>query len=207
MKPLSLVPLVPLAALGASGGCAEDIAPAGDDDVVADAGDTPTGKARTTREPDGTYTSIVDAQDAEAWTVVDLETGAEATAGAPWDLQVQRFHLALNGGVSGDAGVEVVALPDLRLADVAGVPTTGWITDEPDGDDDNADPDYAFEQGERWYAYDVTSHVLTPRPITWVIRTAEGNHVALEIAAYYDDAGTSGVFTWRWAPLAEGGAR
>jgi hypothetical protein len=45
------------------------------------------------------------------------------------------------------------------------------------------------------------THVLTPRAQVYVVRTAEGNAFKLEILAYYDDAGTSGMLTIRWAPL------
>ena len=65
----------------------------------------------------------------------------------------------------------------------------------------NADPDYAFEQGDGWYAYDVASHVLTPRPLVWVVRTGDATAVKVAIEDYYDDVGSSGVFTLRWAPL------
>lgn len=42
---------------------------------------------------------------------------------------------------------------------------------------------------------------LTPRALAYVVRTAEGNAFELEILACYDDAGTSGMLTLRWAPL------
>ena len=110
---------------------------------------------------------------------------------APWDVQVQRFHIAL----APDARVAPIA--GVALADVTEPPSDGWLVDGEDA--------YAFEQGEGWYAYDVSTHVLTPREIVWVLETTEGNYLALEIVDYYDDAGTSGYFTWHWAALAAGG--
>lgn len=187
--------LVVLAVLPA---CAENIEPATD----PDAGPGTADRVSTVRNPDGTYTTRVDATSTEAWTAIDLETGAEAETG--WDLSTQRFHLKLSGGASGDSGVEVAPVVDAVLADVTEAPTSGWITDAADGDDDNTEPDYAFEQGEGWYAYDPVSHLLTPRPVVWVIRTSDDNLIKLTITDYYDDAGTAGHFTLQWAPLGGG---
>lgn len=186
--------------LGAAA-CADPISPAG-----PDAGDDlPPGKVETTRNADGSYTTRIDATDAESWTALAFATGEEID-GDGWDLSAQRFHLKLNGGVSGDGGVEVAPLPGAAFADVTAPPSSGWITDAPDGDDDDAEPDYAFEQGDGWYAYDPATHVLTPRDVVWVIRTVDGAHLKLVIDGYYDDAGTAGVFTTTWAPLDGGGS-
>jgi hypothetical protein len=86
---------------------------------------------------------------------------------------------------------QIVADPD-RIAG----PGDGWATDAADGDDENEDPDLVLGG---WYDYDFMTHVLTPR--AQVVRTAQGNAFKLEILAYYDDAGTSGMLTIRWAPL------
>ena len=186
-----------LSTLGAVA-CADPIAPPAEPDA-----DVAAGKVTTVRNPDGTYTTRIDATDAAAWTAIDLDTGAEADEG--WDLAAQRFHLKLDGGVSGDGGVRVAPLPGAAFAEVTAAPADGWITDAPDGDDDDAEPDYAFEQGDGWYAYDVATHTLTPRDTVWIVESGEGALVKLRIDAYYDDAGTSGVFTTTWALLTEGG--
>ena len=181
--------------------CADEIAPAD-----PDAGDPgPADKVTTMPNGDGSYTSVVDSTSMEAWTVADLESGVEVAADAPWDVSFQRFHLKLNGGVHGDGGVQVAPLAEVGLDEVTAPPAGGWITDQADGDDENEDPDYAFEQGDGWYTYDPVTHVLSPRPITWVLETVEGNFLAIAIEDYYDDAGTAGVLTLRWKPLAAGG--
>jgi hypothetical protein len=195
-----MIRLAPLLLL-AIPACADEIAPSD-----PDAGDPVAGgKVQTTVNGDGSYTSVVDSTSMEAWTIADLETGAEVTEDAPWDVSFQRFHLKLNGGVHGDGGVRVAPIADVTLDDLAGPPAQGWITDEADGDDEDTEPDYAFEQGDGWYAYDPATHVLTPRPIVWVLETVEGNVTAIAIEDYYDDLGTAGVFTLRWKPLATGG--
>lgn len=188
-----------LITLAAVAGCAEDIRPG-----ELDAGLVPDAKVATVRHPDGTATTRVNASSSEAWTFLDLDTGAEAGEPEAWDLAAQRFHIKLNGGVSGPGGVEIATSP-LALAALTEPPSEGWVSDADDGDDEGSDPDYAFEQGAGWYAYDGQTHVLTPRPITWVVRTTDDAAIALVIAGYYDDAGTSGYFTFHWKPLSPRG--
>jgi hypothetical protein len=157
--------------------CTDSIRPEAEPDAGGDA--APAGPVSTVDHGDGTFTTRVDATSAETWTRVE-----------PWQLAAQRFHLDL------DDGVEVAPVPG-TLASVTAAPAAGWLADRPDGDD----PDYAFERGDGWYAYDVQTHVLTPRPLVWVVRAGDGALIKLVIEDYYDDAGTSGVFTVHWSPL------
>lgn len=182
--------------------CADSIAPDRPDaGAGTDGPPQPVGKFSTTMGSDGIYTTIVDASSTSAWTHGDFETRTEVGEAEPWDLRFQRFHISTNGGVSGSGGVEVAPMVGMTLEAVTAAPTTGWISDAEDGDDSNLDPDYAFEQGDGWYDYDVMTHVLTPRPMVWVVRTAGGATIKLQLVRYYDDAGTAGYFTMRWAPL------
>jgi hypothetical protein len=196
MRPTSIA----LIAIAASG-CFQSIAP----DKQPDGGVTvdstkPTGPFGTARNSDGTYTTVVDSTSTEAWTHGDFETGMITDANGPWDLRFQRFHISTNGGVSGSGGVEVtpVAAP---FAGVTTPPASGWLSDAADGNDTNMDPDYAFEQGDGWYDYDSTTHVLEPKPLVWIVKTNGGSTIKLEITAYYDDAGTAGWFTLHWSPM------
>jgi len=178
-------------------GCAAPIGHERPDAAIADDAAAPTtGKLATTQNPDGTYTTRVDAQSMTEWTYADFETRSEVPASAPWDLRFQRFHVSANGGVTGDGGVELAPVTGVAFAAVT-APATGFVTDAADGDGDGL-PDYALDQGDSWYAYDVDRHVLTPRPIVWVVHTDGGATIKLEILSYYDDAGTSGWLTLHW---------
>jgi hypothetical protein len=195
-----------LAAGAAHAGCADSIRPADfgitEDAPPSDAGTlVPTGPVTTGRNADGTFTTIVDATAAPAWTYLDFGTRAQASEAGPWDLRYQRFHISANGGVTGAGGVEVAPVAAGSLAEVTAVPAAGWITDAPDGDDANLEPDYAFEQGNGWYAYDIQTHVLKPRPLVWVVRTRGGAAIKLSIERYYDAVGTPGWITFRWGTL------
>jgi hypothetical protein len=180
--------------------CAPNIAPDLEPDATPIDGSFPIGPFATLRGADGTSVTRVDATALDTWTYGDFESGAAIDEAGPWDLRFQRFHLSTNGGISGTGGVEVAALPGVRFSDIVAVPPSAvFVADLPDGDDTNAEPDYVFEQGDGWYDYDPGSHVLTPKPMTWLVRTAGGTStIKLAIDSYYDDAGTAGVFTLHW---------
>ncbi|MGH1345057.1 MAG: HmuY family protein [Nannocystales bacterium] len=200
---MSLPPRLLLAALLCPLACAGDL----DDELGGDAVEPPAqGRVgpHTINEPrdGGGQLSTVDATDEVLWVYFDLETGAEVEVDDPaedaqWDLAFRRFHIATNGGVSGAAGSEV-ALVSEAFDDVAGIPDTGFVVDEPDGDDDNEDPDYAFRD---WYDYNFMTHVLTPHAQTYVVVTGSGNAFKVALENYYDEAGTSGFPAVAWAAL------
>lgn len=199
--------LVGILIAGALAGCADSIRPATSE--VPDAGGSapddgtpaaPAGKVQTTRAADGTYTTIVDSTSMTAWTYVDLETGAEAAISDPWDLRFQRFHILSNGGVTGSGGVMIAPVTGTTLAQLTAPPASGYVADAADGNGDGV-ADSAFEQGDGWYSYDPASHVLTPQPVVWIIKTDGGATLALEIVSYYDAVGTAGWFKLHWRPL------
>ncbi len=151
-------------------------------------------------EGDGVTRTTVDATDGLAWVYVEADDDlAELDGPRPgWDLAFSRQRVQLNGGVSGDGGVEVAILPAARLEDVTAAPADGWVADGADDGDDNQEPEYAFDA---WFSYDPDTHVLTPQDLVFVVRTSEARHVAIEVVSYYDDAGSSGWFTLRWKLL------
>ncbi len=202
-----------LALLAALSGCAEDLNPG----TATDAGNGPppidgmvSADGRYVTVTDlggGVRQAVINATRSDAWVDLDLDTGAETSTG--WDLSLQRFKLRSNGGDSGSGGVSVAALPGASFESVTRAPTDGYVTDRPDGDDANTDPDTAFNVGDGWYAYDGMFHTLTPRDITWVVRSTEGRYYRVRVDRYYDAAGTSGYVTLRWAaveaPASRGG--
>jgi len=182
-------------------GCATDIAPS--DDVDGDAGDD-AGDVREdpnmTHADQGDHTETqVDATDEEAWIYLDLDTGEQVMPSDPntdtdWDVRFKRFNIALNGGVSGSGVVEATFVDGVFLEGLDAIPDTGWITDLPDGDDEDAEPDLALGA---WYDYNPDNHVLTPHPGVFVIRTPDADY-GFEMLDYYNDAGTSGFPTFAW---------
>lgn len=140
--------------------------------------------------PDGSYLTRIDSTAEMVWRHVDFASGGiEAPDAAAWQLRTQRFHISTRAGIE----AAPVAAP---FDDVTAPPDDGYVSDA-DTDGDGA-IDFAFDQGDDWYDYDSTTHVLTPSALTWVVRGAGAPTFKLEITGYYDDAGTSGVFTFHW---------
>jgi hypothetical protein len=189
-------------ALFAVAACAPSIRPedvdAGPPSDAEDGSIVPTGKVTTVDRGGGVSDTLVDATSETDWTYLDLDTGREDVAPGAWDLGFRRQWIASNGGVSGGAGVEVAILPGVDFPGVIEPPTTGWAVDAPDGDDANPEPDYVLNT---WYDYNADTHVLSPKPEIYAVRTSGGAVIKLQILAYYDPAGTSAWFLLRWAAL------
>jgi hypothetical protein len=190
-------------------GCAADLSDALDDaDTTAAAsssgGNVPAGaQIEHMDQGDGTTITIVDASDAMAWIYLDLESleqreVADPTMSDAWDLGFSRFNISTNGGTSGTGGMTVQVVEGATLDQVDASPNGEWIVDAPDGDDQGDDPDYALAG---WYDYDFATHVLSPKPLVYLVRSVEGNTFALAVLDYYDDAGSSGFMKIHWKPL------
>ncbi len=139
---------------------------------------------------------VIDASDYDVTVFYDFERQGIVDDSMPWDLQLQRYVVSLNGGVSGDGQGAAQAL-DMPFDDVEQAPVDGYVVDSEDADGDGV-VEYAIAE---WYSYDTSTHVLTPLPLTWVVRSAEGRFFKLEFLEYYDSAGTAGILRLRWAEL------
>ncbi len=208
--------LLPVAVLACAAACSPDIRPAelgdgGAMPVVDRPGGSSANNERLTHTRDGAaLVTRVDATASDQWVYVDLDRGEMAgVAMEGWDLQLQRFKIKSNGGVSGTGGVEIARLAGVTFDGVTTVPTSGWLTDVADGADGNTDPDYVFDQQDTWYAYNVMDHSLSPRDLVYVVRTTERRVFKLKLTGYYDMAGTSGFVSFRWQEIAtpDGGAQ
>lgn len=141
----------------------------------------------------------IDATDHELWQGLDLDAlDPSADADGPsFDLAFRRFEVKLNGGVSGDGGVEAVVLDAVPFEEISEVPACCWITDEADADGDTV-PEYALLT---WYDYDYDTHQLAPADRTYVIRTTEQAVFRLAFVSYYNENGTPARIALRVGPL------
>lgn len=193
----TLLAATTLAAFAALG-CAEDL--------QLEAPATPAEPVVTEPAADGSFTTRVDATDAEAWIYFSFLSGAQVIPADPatsldWDLGFQRFHIISNGGASGSAGAAVARLVDQAFDAVLAAPSDGYVADLPDGDDDDTLADTLFEEGDGWYDYDESTNRLSPRPHVYVVQTGRGSRYKLVILDYYDAAGSSGHPSFSWAEL------
>jgi hypothetical protein len=148
----------------------------------------------------GVLRTTIDASDETEWVYLDLDTANEASpADAGWDLGFQRFDIIVNGGINGEAEVEVAIVEGIDFNSLTAVPDdTVWSSDAADGEDEGEDPDLVFGD---WYDYDFTTHVLTPKDRVYLIRSSDGSVFKWQIADYYSMAGSSGFPKFYWAPL------
>lgn len=164
-----------------------------------------TGSAQTSDNGDGTLTTEVDATDQEGWTYVDLVGGgivaADALTSGEWDLAFRRDAISVNGGSSGEGGVEAASLPSVPFESIAWPAAGGYQTDEPDADGDDVD-ELAFLG---WYDYDYNTHTLSPADQTWVVRARSGEAYRLRFDSYYNTYDVSGHPTFTWGPLPDPG--
>ncbi|NNC18391.1 hypothetical protein HJC22_22005 [Corallococcus exiguus] len=153
---------------------------------------------------DGSFTSVVDATNAEAWVGVDLDTGKQvsATEDAVWDLAFQRYTVKARGGVSGTGNVQVAIVPGTTFAALTQAPASGYMTDAADGPDTGDSPDTVFNLGDGWYVYDLPTHTLTPREQLYVVRSDSGTYFKVQVQSYYDAAGTPAMMKLLWAQVA-----
>lgn len=153
---------------------------------------------------DGSFSAQIDATSRTEWVGLDLDGRAEADAkrDATWDLSFQRFHVRARGGASGGGDVQVAALAGADWAALNTAPTTGFATDQADGADANSELDTVFETAEGgWYAYDPSTHQVSPKAIVYVVRSDSGRYFKVQLTGYYDAAGTPAVVALHYAEL------
>jgi len=112
-----------------------------------------------------------------------------------WDLAFRRYHLIANGGVSNLAAQGgILDLGPVGFRQVSAIPKTPFHlnTRAPNG----RDPENLAIR--HWYNYDYASHILTPTPRTYLIRTPDSHYFALRILNYYCPQGESGCLTFEY---------
>lgn len=141
----------------------------------------------------------VDARSADEWRYFSFAKGSvvEAPGAREWDLAFRRYHVIANGGerFAGMAGV--APLGSVPFDSVTVVPETGYHETIVRSDSTNA----GFG---KWYDYGFISHLLTPRPVTYAIRTADGRYAKLELISYYCPGAQPGCVTFRYVYQGDG---
>src|SRR5690606_21847692 len=132
----------------------------------------------------------VDATAGDAWTYVSLRDGAvvtvsDAATEGGWDLGISRTRMRTNGGTSGAGMGAAVETSATEIAALEEAPASGWAIDEllasssPGGESYSGNPVL-----DGWYDYDVTTHTVSPRPVAFAVRTADGHAAAIRVVSY-----------------------
>jgi hypothetical protein len=148
----------------------------------------------------GPVTYTIDASAPEAWRFFDFSRGSLVEDPAPleWDLAFRRFNIGVNGGdgFAGQGGA--LDLGEVAFDSVARVPEGGYQPSDARRDSTNA-------ALEAWYDYGFSSHLLTPEPRVYALRTADGRYAKLEILSYYCPGAMPGCVTFRYVYQGAGG--
>jgi hypothetical protein len=141
----------------------------------------------------------VDATRPESWRYFAFRLGSVIDNPGPrdWDLAFRRYEIIANGGreFAGTGGV--ADLGAVAFADVTTVPEAGYQLTT--GGADPRNPALT-----RWYSYSYFSHVLSPKPRVWAVRTADGRYAKLEFVSYYCPRSQPGCVTFRYVYQGDG---
>jgi len=114
----------------------------------------------------------VDATSGEAWRRFSFRLGAVVDDAADWDLAFRRYQIIANGGPGYSGRAAILDLGPARFDEVRTLPTSGYRENDPGPDPRN--PAIAG-----WYTYGFFSHILSPKPHVWAVRTTDGRYAKL----------------------------
>ncbi|HEX6938721.1 MAG TPA: HmuY family protein [Longimicrobiales bacterium] len=142
----------------------------------------------------------IDASSPDEWRFFDFSRNSvvESPGAMDWDLAFRRFHIIANGGVGFAGSGGIADLGAIRLDDVGELPVTGYAPTVVRSDSTN--PGIG-----KWYDYGFTSHLLTPKPRTYAVRTADGRYAIFSILSYYCEGPRPGCITIRYEYRGDGG--
>lgn len=141
----------------------------------------------------------VDATRPQSWQYFAFRLGSviDNPGSRDWDLAFRRYEIIANGGREFAGAGGVADLGEVAFADVTTVPEGGYQVME--GGADPRNPAIT-----RWYSYGYFSHVLSPKPRVWAVRTADGRYAKLEFVSYYCPRSQPGCVTFRYVYQGDG---
>jgi hypothetical protein len=147
----------------------------------------------------GPIVYTVDATAPDDWRYFSFRLGSVVESPGPrdWDLGFRRFQVIANGGQGflGDGAAR--DLGAVAFDAVRAVPEDGYQKSI-------SSPDPSNPALARWYDYGFFSHVLTPKPHVWAIRTADGRYAKVEMIGYYCPGSRPGCVTFRYVYQGDG---
>jgi hypothetical protein len=154
----------------------------------------------------------LDARAAETWTFFTFSQGSVVEVphqfGLDWDLAFQRHKIIVNGGATNPKGQGgLLNLGQVPFEEVIEAPANGYIEDTIA----SISPAGIITENlaiKAWYHYSMLTHLLHPKPNTYIIRTADGKYARMRLVSYYCDGGeASGCFTFEYVYQGNGSRR
>lgn len=160
---------------------------------------TPAAPAEVGASLAGPVLYTVDATSPDRWRHFSFRVGSVVDESGPrsWDLGFRRFQIIANGGPGFQGDAAIRDLGAVRFETVRAVPTDGY-------EKSVSSPDPSNAAIARWYSYGFFSHVLTPKPHVWAIRTADGRYAKIELVSYYCPGAQPGCVTFRYVYQGDG---
>lgn len=148
----------------------------------------------------------VDATSRTEWTYYRVGEGvveiADPATSTDWDLRFRRTVIGTNSGTSGMGMGGARSIGDIAFEDAVETPTDEFTVDEitppamPGGEEVSSHPLLA-----NWFDYDIRTHTVSPMPITYAVRNADGvTYAKLRIWSWVE-----GVFTLQIDGIAPSG--
>ena len=134
----------------------------------------------------------IEATSADTWRQFSFRLGSVVDGGG--DLMFKRYAIVAGPG----AGIR--DLGEIGFDEVRTVPADGYQGNE--GAAEPRNPAIAS-----WYHYGFFTHVLSPRPRVWAVRTADGRYAKLEMVGYYCPGPQPGCPTFRYVYQGDGSTR
>jgi len=134
----------------------------------------------------------LDATSAETWRSFSFKLGAVVDGSG--DLAFKRYAIVAGPGAG------ILDLGETAFEQVRTVPADGYVVNE--GAAEPRNPAIAS-----WYTYGFFTHVLSPKPRVWAVRTADGRYAKLEMVGYYCPGPQPGCPTFRYLYQGDGTTR
>jgi len=134
----------------------------------------------------------LDATSAETWRSFSFRLGAVVDSRG--DLAFKRYAIVAGPGAG------ILDLGETAFEQVRTVPADGYVVNE--GAAEPRNPAIAS-----WYTYGFFTHVLSPKPRVWAVRTADGHYAKLEMVGYYCPGPQPGCPTFRYVYQGDGTTR
>jgi hypothetical protein len=138
--------------------------------------------------PPGAVT--LDASSRTDFVYLDIDTRAvvavtDPTTDTTWDLAFRRTLIRTNSGTSGPGLGGAIAREGVPYAEVTSSGTLGFEVDREEASGmPGAPPTSVSPVLGSWFDYDFTTHVVTPKDVTYVVRGATGTYARLRIWAW-----------------------
>lgn len=176
--------------------------------MVADAGMPPdVGPLPDAWAPDGGHyvppdAITVDAASRTEFTYYDIDTLSFVTPADPatdttWDLAFQRTLIRTNSGTSGVGVGGALERVAVAYDDVTSTGTLGFVVDhEVDTGIPGTPPTSVSPLLGSWYDYDITTHTVSPKDATYIVRGATGTYARLRVWSW-----EGGIFRLSISPI------